>query len=249
MSGELAGKVALVTGGSRGIGRQIGITLAGAGAEVILADVDADGAAAAAEQIRGGGGQARGIFLDVADDESVDQGVAGLLSDYGRIPVLVNNAGITRDSLLLRMKQEDWDRVLQTNLGGAYRMCRALVPSMVRAREGRIVNISSVVGSIGNAGQTNYAAAKAGLEGFTRSLAREVASRNVTVNCVAPGFIDTAMTRALDEAARARLLEQVPLKRLGTPDDIAAAVLFLCGDGAAYITGATLHVNGGMHMS
>lgn len=249
MGTDLSGKVALVTGGSRGIGRQIGIALAGAGADVILADLDADGAEATAEEIRGGGGSARGVSLNVADDDAVEQGVAGLLADYGKIPILVNNAGITRDNLLLRMKREDWDRVLQTNLGGVYRMCRALVPAMVRAREGRIVNISSVVGSIGNAGQTNYAAAKAGLEGFSRSLAREVASRNVTVNCVAPGFIDTAMTRSLNEAARARLLEQVPLRRLGTPEDIAAAVLFLVGDAAAYITGTTLHVNGGMYMS
>lgn len=249
MSGDLAGKAALVTGGSRGIGRQIGAALAGAGADVILADLDADGAAAAAGEINAGGGRARGVFMDVADDDSVEKGVAGLLSDYGRIPILVNNAGITRDSLLLRMKREDWDRVLQTNLVGVYRMCRAVVPSMVRAREGRIVNISSVVGSIGNAGQSNYAAAKAGLEGFSRSLAREVASRNITVNCVAPGFIDTAMTRALGEAARKRLLEQVPLNRLGAPEDVAAAVLFLAGSGAGYITGATLHVNGGMFMS
>ena len=249
MDGGLAGKVALVTGGSRGIGRQIGVALAGAGAEVILADLDAEGAAAAAEEIKSGGGRARGVSLDVSDDDSVEKGVSELLSHYDRIPVLVNNAGITRDNLLLRMKREDWDRVLQTNLTGVYRMCRALVPSMTRAREGRIVNISSVVGSMGNAGQTNYAAAKAGLEGFSRSLAREVASRNVTVNCVAPGFIDTAMTQALPEAARERLLHQVPLRRLGKPEDIAAAVLFLAGDDAAYITGATLHVNGGMYMS
>jgi len=249
MDGGLSGKVALVTGGSRGIGRQIGIALSGAGAEVILADLDAEGAAATAEEIKAAGGRARGASLDVGSDEAVENGVAELLSHYGRIPVLVNNAGITRDNLLLRMKQEDWDRVLQTNLTGVYRMCRALVPSMTRAREGRIVNISSVVGSMGNAGQTNYAAAKAGLEGFSRSLAREVASRNITVNCVAPGFIDTAMTQSLPEAARERLLNQVPLRRLGRPEEIAAAVLFLVGDGAAYITGTTLHVNGGMYMS
>lgn len=249
MDDGLSGKVALVTGGSRGIGRQIGIALAAAGAEVILADLDADGAAETAEEIKAGGGLARGARLDVSDDEAVESGVAELLSHYDRIPILVNNAGITRDNLLLRMKQEDWDRVLQTNLTGVYRTCRALLPSMTRAREGRIVNISSVVGSMGNAGQTNYAAAKAGLLGFSRSLAREVASRNVTVNCVAPGFIDTAMTQGLGEAARTRLLSQVPLRRLGTPEDIAAAVLFLVGGGAAYITGATLHVNGGMYMS
>ena len=249
MDGGLSGKVALVTGGSRGIGRQIGIALARAGAEVILGDLDADGAEETAREINAAGGRARGLLLNVAEDEAVENGVAELLSHYDRIPILVNNAGITRDNLLLRMKQEDWDRVLQTNLTGVYRMCKALVPSMTRAREGRIVNISSVVGSMGNAGQTNYAAAKAGLEGFSRSLAREVASRNVTVNCVAPGFIDTAMTQSLPDAARDRLLAQVPLKRLGRPEDIAEAVLFLVGDGAAYITGATLHVNGGMYMS
>jgi len=249
MDGGLSGKVALVTGGSRGIGRQIGIALAQAGAEVILADLDADGAEETAREINAAGGRARGLLLNVAEDEAVENGVAELLTHYDRIPILVNNAGITRDNLLLRMKQEDWDRVLQTNLTGVYRMCKALVPSMTRAREGRIVNISSVVGSMGNAGQTNYAAAKAGLEGFSRSLAREVASRNVTVNCVAPGFIDTAMTQSLPDAARDRLLAQVPLKRLGRPEDIAEAVLFLVGDGAAYITGATLHVNGGMYMS
>jgi 3-oxoacyl-[acyl-carrier protein] reductase len=249
MGEGLSGEVALVTGGAQGIGRQIGIALAGAGADVILADLDEEGAEAVAGQIRAEGGRARGVSVDVSDDAAVETCAAELLSAYGRIPILVNNAGITRDSLLLRLKREDWDKVLQTNLFGVYRMCRAIVPAMVRAREGRVVNISSVVGSIGNAGQTSYAAAKAGLEGFSRSLAREVASRNVTVNCVAPGFIDTAMTRALDEKARARLLDQVPLRRLGRPEDIAAAVLFLVSRGAAYITGTTLHVNGGMYMS
>jgi 3-oxoacyl-[acyl-carrier protein] reductase len=248
MSGELEGKVALVTGGSRGIGRQIGITLAAAGAEVVLADLDLPGAEQTASEIVSAGGQARGLTMNVAADTAVEEAVAGLLEDYDRIPILVNNAGITRDNLLMRMKPEEWDGVLQTNLVGVYRMCRALVPSMVRARYGRVVNISSVVGSMGNAGQCNYSAAKAGVEGLTRSLAREVGSRNITVNCVAPGFIDTAMTQSLDDAARKRLLEQVPIKRLGTPEDIAAAVLFLVGDAASYITGATLHVNGGMYM-
>lgn len=248
MNVDLQDRVALVTGASRGIGRDVAEALAGAGAEVILADLDAEGADAAAAEIRSAGGRARGFAMNVADDSSVADGVVRLLEDCDRIPLLVNNAGITRDSLLLRMKQEDWDSVLQTNLVGVYRLCRALVPSMVRARYGRIVNISSVVASIGNAGQTNYAAAKAGLEGFTRSLAREVASRNVTVNCVAPGFIDTAMTQALDDAARKRLLDQVPMKRLGTPADIASAVLFLVSEPAGYITGTTLHVNGGMYM-
>ena len=248
MRSELQGKVAVVTGGSRGIGRQIGITLAAAGAEVVLADLDLTGAERSASEITAAGGKARAVTMDVATDAGVEKAVAGLLEDYDRIPILVNNAGITRDNLLMRMKPEEWDGVIQTNLVGVYRLCRAIVPSMVRARYGRVVNISSVVGSMGNAGQCNYAAAKAGVQGFTRSLAREVASRNVTVNCVAPGFIDTAMTQALDETARKRLLEQVPIKRLGTPEDIAAAVLFLVGESASYITGTTLHVNGGMYM-
>jgi len=248
MSGTLDGRLALVTGGSRGIGKQIGVTLSEAGAEVVLADLDAAGAEASAAEIRDNGGRARGLAMNVAEAESVEQGVAALLSDYGKIAILVNNAGITRDSLLLRMKQEQWDGVLHTNLVGVFRLCRAVVPAMVRARFGRIVNISSVVASLGNPGQANYAASKAGVEGFSRSLAREVAARNITVNCIAPGFIDTEMTRVLDEAARERLLDQVPMKRLGTPEDVANAVRFLVGDDASYVTGTTLHVNGGMYM-
>jgi len=248
MSGSLEGKVALVTGGSRGIGRQIAESLAAQGAEAVLADLDAGGAEQAAEEMRAAGMRAAAMAMNVADDNSVEECAKSLLGEYDRIAILVNSAGITRDNLLLRMKREEWDGVLQTNLVGVYRLCRALVPSMVRARYGRIVNISSVVGSIGNAGQTNYAAAKAGVEGLTRSLAREVASRNVTVNCVAPGFIDTAMTQGLPENARKMLLGQVPMKRLGTPEDIAAAVQFLVSDAASYITGTTLHVNGGMYM-
>jgi 3-oxoacyl-[acyl-carrier protein] reductase len=186
--------------------------------------------------------------MDVADDASVERGCAELLEACGSIPILVNNAGITRDNLLMRMKKEEWDAVLSTNLTGIFRTCRALVPSMVRARYGRIVNVTSVVAKIGNPGQANYAAAKAGIEGMTRSLARELASRNVTANCVAPGFIDTDMTRELPEEARKKLLDQVPLRRLGTPADVASAVVFLVGEGASYITGATLDVNGGMYM-
>lgn len=245
---SLEGRVALVTGGSRGIGWQVAATLAGAGAEVVLTSRSAEAAEAAATRIVALGHRARGVALDVADSAIVERIAKTLLSDYGTIAVLVNNAGITRDNLLLRMKQEDWDAVLATNLTGIYRMCRALVPAMVRSRYGRIVNITSVVAAIGNPGQGNYAAAKAGAEGLTRSLARELASRNITVNCVAPGFIDTEMTRALDEQARRRLLEHVPLDRLGQPEDVAAAVLFLVSPAAGYITGATLNVNGGMHM-
>ena len=248
MSGGLEDRVALVTGASRGIGREIARRLASDGAEVIVCARGRDGVAAVAEEITTSGGRARTVAMDVADDASVLTGIADLLKDYATIPLLVNNAGITRDSLLLRMKREDWDLVMGTNLTGIYRLCRGLVPSMVRARYGRIVNVTSVVAHLGNPGQANYAAAKAGAEGFTRSLARELASRNITVNCVAPGFIDTDMTRALDEGARARLLDQVPLRRFGKPEDVASAVRFLLGEEASYITGATLDVNGGMYM-
>ena len=248
MSPELEGKVALVTGGSRGIGHAVARTLAAAGAQVVLTARALDAAESAARTIDGVPLPVRGIALDVSDDASVSLGVASVIADYARIAILVNNAGITSDNLLLRMKAEDWDRVLRTNLGGAYRMCRAVVPSMVKARYGRIVNVSSVVAHVGNPGQANYVASKAGLEGLTKSLARELASRNVTVNCVAPGFVDTDMTRALDDAARERMAAQIPLARLGTPADVAAAVAFLVGPGADYVTGTTLHVNGGMYM-
>lgn len=248
VSGGFEGKVALVTGGSRGIGKAIGQALATEGAEVIVAARGLDGARETAEQIVASGGRARGVSIDVSDDQAVADGVAALLKDYATIALLVNNAGITRDNLLLRMKKEDWQLVLETNLTGIYRTCRALVPSMMRSRFGRIVNVSSVVAGTGNPGQVNYTAAKAGIEGFTRSLARELASRNITVNCVAPGFVDTDMTRDLGEEARKKLLGQVPLRRLGTPEDVAGAVTFLLGDGASYITGSTIHVNGGMYM-
>ena len=249
MSGVLHDKVALVTGGSRGIGKAIAAALAGAGARVVLTARTAHAAEATASEIDGDGERARGIELNVADDASVQKGLAALSGDYARISILVNNAGITCDNLLLRMKWEDWDQVLQTNLSGVYRLCRAVVPSMIKARYGRIVNVTSVVSEIGNPGQTNYAASKAGIAGFSRSLARELASRNVTVNCIAPGFIETDMTRRLGASVQKRLLEQVPLKRLGRPEDVAAAALFLVGPGGDYITGSTLHVNGGMHMS
>jgi 3-oxoacyl-[acyl-carrier protein] reductase len=248
MSGGLQGKVALVTGSSRGIGRAIARRLALDGAEVV---VTARGLAAAEEAVReiaAAGGKAAAFALDVSDDRSVEAVTADLLKRYGTIPLLVNNAGITRDNLLLRMKRDDWDLVIGTNLTGIYRTCRALVPSMIRARYGRIVNVTSVIAHVGNPGQANYAATKAGAHGFTRSLAREIASRNVTVNCVAPGFIDTDMTRALTDEARDRLLAQVPLGRLGTPEDVAAAVRFLVGEDASYVTGAVLDVNGGLHM-
>jgi 3-oxoacyl-[acyl-carrier protein] reductase len=245
---DFQGKVALVTGASRGIGRSIAKVLAASGAVVICSARTTDAARSTVSEIEAGGGRAQAVALDIASDASVEAAVKELLHQHATIPLLVNNAGITRDNLLMRMKKEDWNAVIDTNLSGLYRLCRALVPSMVKARYGRIVNVTSVVGRIGNAGQSNYAAAKAGIEGFTRSLARELASRNVTVNCVAPGFIDTDMTRALSDAQRGQLLEQVPLGRLGAPADVAAAVSFLLGDGASYVTGITLDVNGGMYM-
>jgi len=248
VTGALEGKTALVTGASRGIGRDVASCLAEAGAEVIVAARSREGAEASAAAITSAGGRARAVVLDVSDDESVRSAVAELLDACGSIPLLVNNAGITRDNLLLRMKKDDWDAVLDTNLTGTFRLVKALAPAMVRARYGRIVNVTSVVARLGNAGQANYAASKAGIEGLTRSLARELASRNITVNCVSPGFIDTDMTRALGEAARERLVSQIPLARLGTGRDVAEAVRFLLSDAASYITGATLAVNGGMDM-
>ncbi len=237
-----------MTGASRGIGRAIALALAAQGATVFAAARSIDAAAGTAEEIARSGGRARPIALDISDDPSVETAVADVLKEHATISLLVNNAGITRDNLLMRMKKEDWDQVIATNLSGIYRTCRAVVPSMVKARYGRIVNISSVVARSGNPGQANYAAAKAGTEGFTRSLARELASRNVTVNCVAPGFIDTDMTASLTEGQREALLAQVPIKRLGRPEEIAAGVVYLMGEQSGYITGITLDINGGMYM-
>lgn len=248
MSEGLKGRVALVTGGSRGIGESIARQLARLGASVVLTARTEAGAEKIAMEIRAGGDSATAAVLDVDDPAAVESCVASVLETHQRIDILVNNAGITRDNLLMRMKSEDWEAVISTNLGGAYRMSRAVVSKMVRARYGRIVNITSVVGTLGNPGQANYAASKAGVEAFSRSLARELGSRNITINCVAPGLIDTEMTRALDEKQRNALMSQVPLGRLGTPQDVADAVVFLVGSGAAYVTGITLHVNGGMHM-
>lgn len=244
----LDGQTALVTGASRGIGRAIASSLAEAGAEVIAAARSEEAVRETVEGIRAAGGQCTGIAMDVSDDDSVAAALSAVKEDHAKISILVNNAGVTRDTLLLRMKKEDWDFVIGTNLDGVYRLTRALAPAMIRARYGRVVNVTSVVGAIGNPGQGNYAASKAGIEGFTRSMARELASRNITVNCVAPGFIDTVMTQALDEKARERLLSQVPMNRLGTAQDVADSVLFLVGEEASYITGSILHVNGGMYM-
>ena len=248
MDATFEGKVALVTGASRGIGRAIALALGARGATVVVTARSADAAGQTVDAIVSAGGRAQPLVLDIADERSVDTAMAELLKGHATIPLLVNNAGITRDNLLMRMKKEDWNEVINTNLSGIYRICRALVPSMVKARYGRIVNITSVVARIGNPGQANYAAAKAGTEGFTRSLARELASRNVTVNCVAPGFIETDMTGNLTEAQREALLSQVPLKRLGRPDDVAAGVTFLLSEQASYVTGITLDINGGMYM-
>jgi 3-oxoacyl-[acyl-carrier protein] reductase len=243
----LKGEVALVTGASRGIGAAIARRLSADGARVIGTATTPEGALRVSESLSGGGG--RGAVLDVASQESIDGLIADIESHEGAIGILCNNAGITRDTLLLRMKQEDWDMVLQTNLASVFRLSKSVLRGMMKARRGRIISIASIVGLTGNPGQANYAAAKAGIIGFTKSLAREVGSRNITANVIAPGFIDTDMTRALTEAQRESLSSQVPLGRLGQPADIAAAVAFLASPEAAYITGETLHVNGGMYMA
>jgi 3-oxoacyl-[acyl-carrier protein] reductase len=243
----LNGEIALVTGASRGIGAAVAQRLSSDGARVIGTATTAEGAARISEALGRSGG--RGAVLDVASQASIDALIDGIESQEGPIIILCNNAGITRDTLLLRMKQEDWDAVLQTNLASVFRLSKAVLRGMMKARKGRIISIASVVGLTGNAGQANYAAAKAGIVGFSKSLAREVGSRHITVNVVAPGFIDTDMTRALSEEQRAGLSTQIPLGRLGLPADIAAAVAFLASPEAAYITGETLNVNGGMHMA
>jgi 3-oxoacyl-[acyl-carrier protein] reductase len=244
----LENDVALVTGASRGIGHAIALALGGAGARVIGTATSAEGAARLGATLASHGCNGRGAVLDAGNAASVDT-LIGELEAASELPtILVNNAAVTRDSLLLRMKPEDWEAVITTNLTGVFRLSKACVRRMMKERRGRIVNLTSVVGVTGNAGQANYAAAKAGLLGFTKSLARELASRGITVNAVAPGFIDTDMTRALNEAQRAALVGQIPVGRLGTPADVAGAVLFLVSPQATYITGETLHVNGGMYM-
>jgi len=246
MTAVLAGQMALVTGASRGIGRAIAESLAAAGAKVIGTATSAAGAEAITGWLAPSGG--RGAVLDVADTASVEALLAGLEA-AGEMPgILVNNAGITRDGLLMRMKPEDWDAVLLTDLTSVFRLSRGCIKHMVKARQGRIVNITSVVGAMGSAGQTNYAAAKAGVIGFTKSLAKEVGSRNITVNAIAPGFIDTDMTRAVDEGVRTAWMTGIPLGRLGAPEDVAAAVLYLASPSGGYLTGQTLHVNGGLYM-
>lgn len=244
---NLTDKVAIVTGASRGIGRGIAALLAARGALVVAA-ARGDNAAAAVDEIVAAGGRAECVSLEVTDATSVDAMVAGALQRHGRIDILVNNAGIARDQLMLRMKRDDWDAVLATNLTAAFTCVQAVLKPMVKQRAGRIINISSVVGQMGNAGQANYAASKAGLIGFTKALAREVASRHITVNAVTPGLIETDMTRAVTGKAQEEWAAQIPLGRVGTAADIAAAVCFLASDEAAYITGQVLAVNGGMYM-
>lgn len=245
---SLNGKVALVTGASQGIGRACAVTLAGAGAQVALAARNTEKLNEVAAEIAAAGGSAAACALDLASEESIRACVKAVLAQFGKIDILVNNGGITRDTLMLRMKRADWDAVIATNLTGAFLLTQAVSSSMLKARYGRIVNVSSVVGETGQAGQANYAASKAGLIGLTKSLARELASRNITVNAVAPGYISTPMTDVLNDAQRATMMAQIPLDRAGTPEDVAHAVTYLASDEASYITGHVLDVNGGMHM-
>jgi 3-oxoacyl-[acyl-carrier protein] reductase len=245
---SLQGQIALVTGASRGIGQGIALELGKQGASVIGTATTENGAEAISAYLAAAGIKGGGMALNVNDATQIENLLGEIRKQFGEVSILVNNAGITRDNLLARMSDEDWDEVLSTNLKSVFRMSRALMRPMMKARGGRIINISSVVGSMGNPGQANYAASKAGMAGFTKSLAQEIGSRNITVNCVAPGFIETDMTLALGEEQRAKLIEHVPLKKLGQVADVAAAVAFLAGPGAAYITGVTLHVNGGMYM-
>jgi 3-oxoacyl-[acyl-carrier protein] reductase len=245
----LNNSVALVTGASRGIGAAVALELGKQGATVVGTATSAAGAEQITQSLQQAGVKGVGMALDVNDAAQVEATLKAITEQFGDVSILVNNAGITRDTLLMRMKDEDWDDVLSTNLKSVYRMSQAVLRPMMKARAGRIISISSVVGHMGNAGQTNYAAAKAGMTGFTKSLAREVGSRGITVNCIAPGFIDTDMTRALSEDQRNGLLQHIPLGRLGQAQDIAAAVAFLASPSASYISGETLHINGGMYMA
>lgn len=247
MSKPLENEITLVTGASRGIGKAVAEKLASNGAIVIGTATTEAGAEKITEYLSASGG--KGLCLDVTDVDSVTAVIKQINTDFGAISILVNNAGITRDTLLMMMKEEQWEDIIQTNLTSVYRLSKACLRAMMKARKGRIINIGSVVGSTGNPGQVNYSAAKAGLLGLTKSLAREIGSRNITVNTVAPGFIDTDMTRELKTEQREALIEQIPLNRLGNPEDIADAVAFLAGPEATYISGETLHVNGGMYMA
>ena len=245
----LAGQVALVTGATRGIGRAIALRLAQDGATVVGTATSDGGAATISAMLADAANAGTGMKLDVTDAAQCDAVIAAIEAKYAAVTILVNNAGVTKDNLLLRMKEDEWDAIMATNLKPAYRLAKAVMRGMMKARHGRIIQIGSVVGSSGNPGQANYAAAKAALLGFTKSLAQEVGSRNITVNCVAPGFIDTDMTRALPEESRSALLSQIPLGRLGSAQEVAAAVAYLASPAAGYVTGSVLHVNGGMYMS
>ncbi len=245
----LTGKIAVVTGSAQGIGQAIATALAQEGADVVVADLQADRCQETVGQVQQLGRKAMAVSVNVGDWDQVKSTMDQVVKEWGRIDILVNNAGITRDGLLLRMKDEDWQSVLQVNLTGTFYCVKAVMPTMSRQRNGRIVNIASIVGAIGNIGQANYSASKAAVIGLTKTVAREYASRNVTVNAVAPGFIDTAMTQNLSDDTKESLLNQIPLKRLGQPSDVADAVCFLSSEKAGYITGHVLHVNGGMHMA
>jgi len=244
----LEGQVALVTGASRGIGQAVARELARQGATVIGTATTEEGAGRITAYLQEASAKGQGAVLEVRDQAQVDALIARIEKEFAPVTILVNNAGITRDNLAMRMKDDEWDGVIDTNLKSVFRLCKAVMRGMMKARQGRIVNITSVVGHAGNPGQANYCAAKAGVSGLSRSLAKELGSRNITVNCVAPGFIDTDMTKALDEKQKAGLLSNIPLGRLGKPEDIAAAVAFLASPAAAYVTGTTVHVNGGMYM-
>ncbi|MCC3750344.1 MAG: 3-oxoacyl-ACP reductase FabG [Halorhodospira halophila] len=246
---DLQGHIALVTGASRGIGQAVLESLGRTGATVIGTATSEQGAEGIRQRLSEAGLMGTGMALDVTDSEQIAEVLGAIGRDFGAPTILVNNAGITRDNLLMRMKDDEWDQIIDTNLSSVYRMSKACLRGMMKARGGRIINIGSVVGAIGNAGQANYSAAKAGIMGLTKSMARELGARNITVNTVAPGFIETDMTAAMSEEQRAALIGNVPLERLGSPEDIAAAVTFLASPSAGYITGETLHVNGGMHMA
>ena len=245
---ELKDKIALVTGGAQGIGKVVGQELAHQGAHVILGDVNLEGAEKSADEIKGNGGSASAVELNVTDAEAVQKCFDSIPKEFKLVDILVNNAGITRDGLLMRMKEVDWDLVLSINLKGSFLCSQQAVKQMMKQKSGSIVNVASIVGLMGNAGQANYSASKAGLIGLTKTTAREVASRGIRVNAIAPGFIDTAMTQVLDEKVRERLIEQIPLARLGLPEDIANCIAFLVSDRASYITGQVLSINGGMLM-
>ncbi len=248
MSQQLEKQVALVTGASRGIGRAIAVALANAGAIVIGTATSEAGAEAISAYLGESAGAGKGLVLNVNDVQACTGLVESIQKEYGSLSILVNNAGITQDQLAMRMKEEDWDSVISTNLNSVARLSRAVLRGMMKAKYGRIINITSVVGSSGNPGQMNYAAAKAGVAGMSRALALEIGSRNITVNCVAPGFIDTDMTKSLTDEQKAAILAQIPMAKLGQPEDIAAATLFLASPAAGYVTGTTLHVNGGMYL-